>query len=174
MLIPASLHFQHSVLHSWSILRILLSLYDLTPPDWDSYLGLFSCEHFPFTPKLVSPHHSIFKFLFTYLFVVVLGLHCCAWAALRLPSVASRLCYAAARGIFLDQGSNLCLLHCGGRFFPTEPPGKPSLTLLCVSLRPHSILALSELHTGLFHSRHSQCVPTPVYQETRGVPSRGV
>ena len=95
MLIPASLHFQHSVLHSWSILRILLSLYDLTPPDWDSYLGLFSCEHFPFTPKLVSPHHSIFKFLFTYLFVVVLGLHCCAWAALRLPSVASRVWYRA-------------------------------------------------------------------------------
>ena len=30
------------------------------------------------------------------------------------------------RGIFPDQGSNLCLLHSAGRFFTTEPPEKPS------------------------------------------------
>ena len=177
VLFPASLCVQHSTLRAWSILCILLSLYDITPPDWDSYLGLFSCEHFPFTPKRVSPQHSIFKFLFTYLFVAVLGLHCCAWAALWSRSAASRVwCRASLRRSTWDlPGSGIEPVSPAleGRVFPTEPPWKPSPTLLCVSLRPHSILALSELHTGLFHSRHSQCVPTPVYQETRGVPSRG-
>ena len=143
-------------------------------PTWASSLVSIS----PLPPSwclptiLFSNFYLLIYLWWCWVFIAVRGLlsGCRAWPL----GCGTGLCYAAARGIFLDQGSNLCLLHCGGRFFPTEPPGKPSLTLLCVSLRPHSILALSELHTGLFHSRHSQCVPTPVYQETRGVPSRGV
>ena len=43
-----------------------------------------------------------------------------------------------ARGIFPDQGLNLCLLHWQGGLFTTEPPGKPSngpLSLLCLPLK---------------------------------------
>ena len=39
--------------------------------------------------------------------------------------MACRLSCSTARGIFLDQGSNLCLPALAGGFFPTEPPGKP-------------------------------------------------
>ena len=39
--------------------------------------------------------------------------------------MAWRLSCSAARGIFLDQGSNLCLPALAGGFFPTEPTGKP-------------------------------------------------
>ena len=34
-------------------------------------------------------------------------------------------CYFLLQGIFLTQGLNACLLHLTGRFFTTEPPGKP-------------------------------------------------
>ena len=35
---------------------------------------------------------------------------------------------STAHGIFLDQGSNLCLLHWQADSFITEPPGKPSFS----------------------------------------------
>ena len=42
-----------------------------------------------------------------------------------LTAVAHGHSYSEACGILLDQGSNLCLLYRAGRFFTTEPPGKP-------------------------------------------------
>ena len=51
-------------------------------------------------------------------------------AALGLESTASIVlahglsCFKAC-GIFPDQGSNPCLSALAGRFFATEPPGKP-------------------------------------------------
>ena len=40
-------------------------------------------------------------------------------------AVVHRLSHSMACGILLDQGSKLCLLQLAGRFFTTEPPGKP-------------------------------------------------
>lgn len=36
--------------------------------------------------------------------------------------------------IFLDNGSNPCLLHCKGRFLTPEPPGKPHIFLNSFSI----------------------------------------
>ena len=68
--------------------------------------------------------------------------HCCGFSCCRAQPlgfaapgfqrstvVVHGLSCSVARGIFPDQGSNPCLLHC--RFFPTEPPGKPSYSF-CV------------------------------------------
>ena len=38
-------------------------------------------------------------------------------------------CHFLHQGIFLPQGSNLRLLHYRGRFYTTEPSGKPQLNL---------------------------------------------
>ena len=87
-----------------------------------------------------------FKELLTYLLYLwaVLGLHCCTWAfsscgEQRLLSrlligvgsvvVAHRLNCSIACGIFQNQGLNWCPLSPAGRFFTTEPAGKPLKSL---------------------------------------------
>ena len=47
--------------------------------------------------------------------------HQCAWAS---GVVAHELIFPVTCGIFLDQGSNSCLLHWQAEFFITELPGK--------------------------------------------------
>ena len=169
VLIPASLSpcEQHSALHAWSILRVLLFVYDVIPPDWDSYLGLFSCEHFSCTPKLVSPQHSIFQFLFTYLSLAVLCVGCSPAVDGGCSPVAEHGLYGAWASVGVAQGfatlqnvgfsriRNRTRVSCIGDSFPLSHQGSPPQHS-CVSLRPPSILALSELHTGLFQGRHSQ------------------
>ena len=69
------------------------------------------------------------------LFLVVLGLCCCAGFSLVAASTGSRGVYSVvaahrlscptACGIFLDQGLNLCLLALAGGFCTTELPGEP-------------------------------------------------
>ena len=46
--------------------------------------------------------------------------------AFRLQEVRHTGSAVVAPGIFLDQGSHLCLLALAGRFCTTEPPEKPS------------------------------------------------
>ena len=44
--------------------------------------------------------------------------------------VSQGLSCSAARGTFLDQGSNLCLLHWPVAYLPLSPQGSPSFCLL--------------------------------------------
>ena len=90
-------------------------------------------------------HLFILKF---YLFLASLVLHCCmqtfsscsewvshcggfsccrAWAVEHMDSavVAQGLSCSAACGIFLDQGSNPCLLHCQADSLPLSHQGSP-------------------------------------------------
>ena len=53
-------------------------------------------------------------------------------------------CHALPQGIFPTQGSNLGLLH-SGRFFTTEPPGKPS-DLIMLDKKPSKYR-----HIGIFY-----------------------
>ena len=65
--------------------------------------------------------------------------HLCA-PETRLHSCGAQACGSVACGIFPDQGSNPNLL--AGRFFTTEPPGKPliSIFLLKCYCMPSTIL----------------------------------
>ena len=71
----------------------------------------------------------------------VVAAHCLIDVALRLQSTGSivllqRLNFSAACVIFLDKGSNLCLLHwladscIADGFFVSETPGKPRRWIL--------------------------------------------
>ena len=66
---------------------------------------------------------------FIYLFLAVLCLCCCAQA---FSSCSLQVSCLAACGIFPDQGSNPCFLHCRADSWPflaTGPPGKPSVDI---------------------------------------------
>ena len=112
-------------------------IYDVIPPDWDSYLGLFSCEHFSCTPKLVSPQHSIFQFLFTYLSLVVLCVGCSPAVGGGCSPVAEHGLYGAWASVGVAQGfatlqhvgssriRDRTRVSCIGDSFPLSHQGSP-------------------------------------------------
>ena len=64
-------------------------------------------------------------------------------------------CHALLQGIFLTQGSNLCLLI-AGRFFTSGPPGKPIQINNCIFVLQHVRGGIIILETNiiLIYLRH--------------------
>ena len=58
----------------------------------------------------------------------------------RLSSVAHKLGCSTACGIFLDQGSNSCLLHWQGDSLPLSPQGSPYIYLFIFGSTGSSLL----------------------------------
>ena len=73
-------------------------------------------------------------------------------AECRLSSCNSQTQLHVAQGIFLDQGSNQCLLHCKADSYPLDHQGNPYLYVyvcvcvcVCVFKSPHSSLCMTSI-----------------------------
>ena len=127
----------HAVIHG--IAKSQTRLSDWTELNWLNTLLKF----------IVSIRvHSGVTHLQVYLFLALPGLHCCVWAfsdcgkqglllaearrfAGHMGSVVAvnRLGCSVARGIFLYQGSDPCLLHCQADSQPMNHQGIPYMVI---------------------------------------------
>ena len=95
-----------------------------------------SCRLFP---AAKSGHYSIVRVRASHFVSVAAPVAACRLQWLQLMGLAvvtHSLGCSLKGGIFLDQGSNWCPLHCKADFLATDPPGKPrNIVLSLLSLR---------------------------------------